>query len=120
MAAPPPRHNRVTPDRLPFVYIIATPDGWRCVAISFVLFAHTYVWLGFGTTTLARLLHGPAIGIHIERAGQTGVGVFFCISGFLITKHLVAQGIQLTSFYARRAFRILPPAFVYLTCVATP
>ena len=55
---------------------------------------------------------------HPEKR-ETGVGVFFCISGFLITKLLVDHGMQLKSFYVRRAFRILPPALVYLMCVST-
>jgi peptidoglycan/LPS O-acetylase OafA/YrhL len=119
MASPAPLlNNAVTFARSPSAYI-PTLDGWRCVAISLVLFAHTYVWLGFGTTKLGSLLHYPAIGIHIRRTGETGVGVFFCISGFLITKLLVDHGMQLKSFYVRRAFRILPPALLYLVFVST-
>jgi peptidoglycan/LPS O-acetylase OafA/YrhL len=98
-------------------HYIPTLDGWRSVAISFVLFAHSYVWLGFGTDKLARLLHYPEIGVHVANAGGTGVGIFFCISGFLITSRLIDEGTQLKSFYVRRAFRILPPAFVYLIVV---
>jgi len=97
---------------------IPTLDGWRCIAISLVLFAHSCAWLGFGTAKLARWLHYPAITLHIGRAGLTGVIVFFCISGFLITRRLIDQGISLRDFYIRRAFRILPPALVYLTVIA--
>jgi peptidoglycan/LPS O-acetylase OafA/YrhL len=119
MASPAPSlNNPLTSARSSSAYI-PTLDGWRCVAISLVLFSHTYTWLGFGTAKLATLLHYPAIRIHIRRSGETGVGVFFCISGFLITKLLVDHGMQLKSFYVRRAFRILPPALLYLTCVST-
>ena len=98
-------------------HYIPTLDGWRAIAISFVLFAHSYSWLGIGTTKLAHLLHYPEIAVHIGSAGGTGVGIFFCISGFLITSRLIDQGVDLKSFYVRRAFRILPPAFVYLIFV---
>src|SRR5262245_21093106 len=44
------------------------------------------------------------------------------MSGFLICSKLVdeeaAGGIDLKAFYVRRAFRILPPAFLYLGVVA--
>ena len=55
-----------------------------------------------------------------------GVDVFFVISGFLITSHLLRElsstgRLQLGRFYARRARRLLPAAFLVLlaTVVAT-
>jgi peptidoglycan/LPS O-acetylase OafA/YrhL len=43
------------------------------------------------------------------------VQVFFVLSGYLITSHLLSEErINLRSFYIRRAFRILPAAFSYL------
>lgn len=47
-------------------------------------------------------------------AGFVGVDVFFVISGYLITRLLMEDG-RLVEFYARRARRILPAAFL---CVA--
>ncbi|MEL4318997.1 acyltransferase family protein [Leifsonia sp. YIM 134122] len=49
--------------------------------------------------------------------GYVGVDVFFVISGFLITTHLLssltgAGGISFADFYARRARRILPASLV--------
>lgn len=54
--------------------------------------------------------------------GFVGVDIFFVISGFLITGHIFKEiqtktTFSFRSFYARRAKRILPPA--YLTIVAS-
>jgi peptidoglycan/LPS O-acetylase OafA/YrhL len=51
--------------------------------------------------------------------GYVGVDVFFVISGFLITAHLITQvendgRISLSRFWARRIRRLLPAAFVVL------
>lgn len=52
--------------------------------------------------------------------GYVGVDVFFVISGFLITGHLVGEinrtgRVRLGAFYARRVRRLLPAAFLVLT-----
>ncbi|MFJ6003162.1 acyltransferase family protein [Arthrobacter sp. NPDC092385] len=49
--------------------------------------------------------------------GYVGVDIFFVISGYLITKHLLGElertgRIRLGSFYARRAARLLPTALL--------
>ena len=54
--------------------------------------------------------------------GQSGVDVFFVISGFLITYLLVKENdakgtIHLKDFYFRRFFRIFPPFYVYLALI---
>ena len=51
--------------------------------------------------------------------GFVGVDIFFVISGFLITQHLVGEirrtgSISLTQFWARRIRRLLPAAFLVL------
>ncbi|MGX1791349.1 acyltransferase family protein [Microbacterium sp. NPDC055312] len=51
--------------------------------------------------------------------GYVGVDVFFVISGFLITGHLLRDmektgGVRLATFYARRVRRLLPAAVVVL------
>jgi peptidoglycan/LPS O-acetylase OafA/YrhL len=57
------------------------------------------------------------------RGGFAGVDVFFVISGYLITRHLVEElarngRVSLTDFWARRIRRILPAAFtVLLVCL---
>jgi peptidoglycan/LPS O-acetylase OafA/YrhL len=55
--------------------------------------------------------------------GFMGVDVFFVISGFLITAHLTREAtstgrIRLARFYARRARRLLPAAYVVLASSA--
>jgi peptidoglycan/LPS O-acetylase OafA/YrhL len=51
------------------------------------------------------------------------VGLFFALSGFLITRLMCVEeeahgSVSLGGFYARRAIRILPPAFGYLGAVS--
>ncbi len=55
--------------------------------------------------------------------GFVGVDVFFAISGFLITAHLVREaeatgGLELWAFWARRARRLLPAALLTLFACA--
>jgi peptidoglycan/LPS O-acetylase OafA/YrhL len=61
--------------------------------------------------------------------GYVGVDVFFVISGFLITQHLMREleatgGIRLGQFWARRARRLLPASLLVLLfcalCVMSP
>ena len=56
---------------------------------------------------------------HLITGGYVGVDVFFAISGFLITAHLVREvdrtsKVSLGGFWARRARRILPAALLVL------
>lgn len=56
-------------------------------------------------------------GVSFLPGGYVGVDVFFVISGFLITSHLLTGlrrdgKIPFASFYARRARRILPASFL--------
>lgn len=95
---------------------IAGLDGWRGLAIALVLLSHgTFnetiadpVWTGF-FNSLPR--------------GEDGVRIFFCLSGFLITRLLLREEeqngvISLRNFYIRRALRILPVYFAYVLAVA--
>ncbi len=79
-------------------------DGLRGVAVLLVFFLH----YGGGSKSSNWLLHG--IG-QAEKAGWTGVTLFFLLSGFLITGILWdSRGVQhwWRNFYVRRALRILP------------
>jgi peptidoglycan/LPS O-acetylase OafA/YrhL len=99
---------RVTP-KLDSAARIPTLDGWRAVAILAVVCTHTR-W------------PRPELAF-LGRNGELGVQLFFALSGFLITSRLLseydAQGaISWRSFYIRRVFRILPPAFFLLFVLA--
>ncbi|MFZ9481455.1 MAG: acyltransferase family protein [Ilumatobacteraceae bacterium] len=72
-------------------------DGLRAVAVLLVLLFHA--------------------GVGTFQNGFVGVDVFFVLSGFLITRLLLAEmertsTINLRSFYARRARRLLPASLV--------
>lgn len=56
---------------------------------------------------------------NVVRSGYIGVDVFFVISGFLITSHLLTEvhasgSVKLSSFWARRARRLLPSAMLVI------
>ena len=94
---------------------IPTLDGWRAVAIIAVMASHA------GHSYSAPL--GRDSFFDRIASGTHGVNLFFAISGLLITSRLLeewdtAGHVSLKRFYTRRAFRILPPALLYLGCVA--
>jgi peptidoglycan/LPS O-acetylase OafA/YrhL len=103
------RSTRPTPDGY-----LPTLDGWRAIAIVLVLLDHT-----INSTACAA---GSLRWCNRIMPGQTGVNLFFGISGFLICTRLVQefqrnQRISLGGFYLRRAFRILPAALLYLAVI---
>jgi peptidoglycan/LPS O-acetylase OafA/YrhL len=50
--------------------------------------------------------------------GRHGVGVFFVLSGYLITSRLLREEkINLARFYVRRFFRLMPVAWTYLAVI---
>jgi peptidoglycan/LPS O-acetylase OafA/YrhL len=59
----------------------------------------------------------------LEPLGRHGVGLFFVLSGFLITTLLLRERertgtINLQQFYLRRFFRLMPVAWLYLAVIA--
>jgi peptidoglycan/LPS O-acetylase OafA/YrhL len=91
---------------------IPTLDGWRAIAILWVLQAHTQLWSWHGLSNR-----------WLEHNGARGVDIFFALSGLLICTRLLreeerAGRISLASFYVRRLFRIQPAALTYLAVVS--
>jgi peptidoglycan/LPS O-acetylase OafA/YrhL len=80
-------------------------DGLRGIAVLLVVAEHV------GQVGSVRLPDGM---------GETGVGIFFALSGYLITGHLVDEWrrtgrVALRDFYVRRVARLLPALLVMLT-----
>jgi peptidoglycan/LPS O-acetylase OafA/YrhL len=76
-------------------------DGLRTLSLLLVVAGHTRTELP----------------IKHYFSGGLGVGIFFVLSGFLITilllrEELASGTVSLGAFYIRRAFRILPPYFL--------
>jgi peptidoglycan/LPS O-acetylase OafA/YrhL len=85
---------------------IPSLDGARAISIGLVIVAHL---------DLVRYVPG----LWRVDMGNLGVRVFFVISGFIITTLLLTElqregSASLTSFYRRRAFRILPAYYTFL------
>jgi peptidoglycan/LPS O-acetylase OafA/YrhL len=74
-------------------------DGWRGIAIIFVLISH---FMQFYDINLGRM----------------GVDIFFVLSGMLMSNILFVKKVDLTTFYKRRISRIFPVFFVFLTTVS--
>jgi peptidoglycan/LPS O-acetylase OafA/YrhL len=96
---------------------IPTLDGWRAVAIGAVILSHAFQLSGAASRPVR------AAGYIMGHLGGLGVALFFAISGYLITTLLLEEaerrsGISLRGFYVRRAFRILPAAYLYLIVLA--
>lgn len=78
----------------------ANIQALRGLSILFVLIFHFFGW--------------P------EQFGAVGVGIFFCISGYLITNILITEfkdtgRIRFSNFYLRRARRLLPLALLVIS-----
>jgi peptidoglycan/LPS O-acetylase OafA/YrhL len=84
-------------------------DGVRAIAVLMVIFFHFFFDLN---------LH-PLL-TKVANFGRTGVSLFFVLSGFLITRILVATKESpgyFSSFYVRRALRIFPLYYLFLTLI---
>ena len=93
---------------------IPSLDGLRAISIAMVLAGHA-------ASGISALKDRPILPYTIF-SGSRGVSVFFVISGFLITSLLLQEEklngrISLKNFYIRRAFRILPPFWIFLAGV---
>ncbi len=85
-------------------------DGVRAIAALMVMFYHFFNTLPTETPLGAWLVKGTAL-------GQTGVTLFFVLSGFLITRILLSTKTTegyFKNFYVRRTLRIFPLYYGYL------
>jgi len=98
---------------------IAALDGVRAIACLAVLFFHVNFFAR--ETNIWRPIHdlGSVIGA-LALAGQSGVTLFFVLSGFLLFMPYAKSMLfhtpwpSLRSFYLRRGFRIIPAYYVTL------
>jgi peptidoglycan/LPS O-acetylase OafA/YrhL len=86
---------------------IPSLDGLRAISIVLVVLGH-----------LGKSGHAPLI--FKSYYTDLGVELFFVISGYLITtillkEHQRTSTISLRDFYVRRAYRIFPAAFVFMS-----
>jgi peptidoglycan/LPS O-acetylase OafA/YrhL len=99
--------------------VIGDIEVLRAIAILLTLFAHLGTLFVWGNTFL------QAVNAHLAFWG--GVDLFLAISGFVIARHLLEQ-LQTSesneqfwrttaAFWVRRAFRILPSAWIWLLVV---
>jgi peptidoglycan/LPS O-acetylase OafA/YrhL len=88
-------------------------DGVRAIAALMVMFFHFFQNLTPNNTGVSLLK-------TLSSFGQTGVSLFFVLSGFLITRILIREKSQpdfFRNFYFRRSLRIFPLYYFYLTLV---
>ncbi len=85
-------------------------DGLRAVAVWLTIAHHL-------TGRFALTFGNPLL--HAIAYSGDGVGIFFVLSGFLITTLLLREyerfgKVDMIGFYLRRTFRIFPPLYAYL------
>jgi peptidoglycan/LPS O-acetylase OafA/YrhL len=73
-------------------------DGWRGIAILFVLLSHFF--------------H-----INFMDLGRLGVDIFFVLSGTLMGNILFIKKVDLKTFYIRRFSRVIPVFFVFVAAL---
>src|ERR1700733_9049748 len=94
-------------------------DGLRTIAFLMVFFQH-----GFLSSFAYLHIHNTFLqhSINMICDGETGVSIFFVLSGFLITYLLLAEAdrygkIHPGYFYIRRILRIWPLYYIVITFV---
>ncbi len=103
-----------TPARTASLRRIPSLDGLRALSITMVMGLHTVQRFGADYPD-----HLPGLAWSVVLNGSLGVTIFFVISGYLITRLLLHEQesrgmISMSGFYLKRAFRILPPLYVYV------
>jgi len=100
---------------------IPTLDGMRGIAVLLVLMFH-FAWTfpGEDAATALTMVDKIAVRIHAFLwSGWIGVDLFFVLSGYLITRGLVAPskratGSRLKMFWMRRVLRIFPLYYAFI------
>lgn len=96
-------------------------DAWRGVAALAVLLYHGWWFSGGGAWPAA--VWERAL-VYLLDAGWAGVGVFFTLSGFVLTRSWLGRDAsaplrrRLADYAARRALRILPAYWLQLVLLA--
>ncbi len=106
-----PSESHESVPRLASLSRIPSLDGLRALSIFLVVCLHSLQRIS--------LTHHVGVFWYGLFNGESGVFIFFEISGFLITSLLLEEhrkrgSISLRGFYLRRAFRILPPLYLYI------
>lgn len=93
-------------------------DGWRGISIGCVILGHltNFALLPAGSDPHA------SPGSWLSHIDTLGVQIFFCISGFIITRLALAErartgDFSIGRFWIRRTFRIVPAQALYLGVV---
>ncbi len=100
---------------------IPTLDGMRGIAVLLVLMFH-FAWTFPGDDPLTAVTFMEKAAVHAHAflwSGWTGVDLFFVLSGYLITRGLVAPskrgtGQRLKMFWMRRVLRIFPLYYAFI------
>jgi peptidoglycan/LPS O-acetylase OafA/YrhL len=97
---------------------IAYLDGWRVVALALVFLDH----LGMNRQ-IGAFYAGTPFGF-VADYGETGVFIFFFISGYVVSRTCLDEveatgAFSATAFYARLLLRIVPPLMLYLVFCLT-
>ena len=109
-----PMSSEASPARTASLRRIPSLDGLRAISIVLVMGLHTVQRYG-----VDRPDPPPSLWWSVLLNGGLGVTIFFVISGYLITRLLLHEQatrgtISMPGFYVKRAFRILPPLYVYV------
>jgi len=124
-ADPPPafEHDEATKKALTGAEARAIPtlDGMRGIAVLLVLAFH-FAWTFPGDDRTKAVSGLDWVAVHMHDflwSGWTGVDLFFVLSGYLITRGLVAPskretGTRLKMFWMRRVLRIFPLYYAFV------
>lgn len=86
-------------------------DDFRAIAISLVLAMHSY------TAFIPKETNNDSFILRLILSGGTGVGLFFILSGFLVTRLFIkaehqASTVSIKDYFIQRMLRILPPYYL--------